>query len=190
MFFRRETYEKIGGFEALSGNVAQDVRAAKLVKSKALKQKHILGYNLAALDSGESFYHLINSSSKSILVAVENDVFKVLTFPLVMILVTCIPAALFLKSVFGLAFWGQEYLLLMTAFSQVGFFLASMTVLIHGYTLYRFTLMLKKKSFLVVLYPLGSIIFLLISLHALFTYYSGSQKHWKWKGRPILPADK
>jgi cellulose synthase/poly-beta-1,6-N-acetylglucosamine synthase-like glycosyltransferase len=103
MLFRRAAYETIGGHRAVADQVVEDVELARLVKSKGLRLRYVLGIPLASVQMYRNWKSLWEGWTKNLYLGSQRDFPKTVLFMGIVLLVCTLPWVLLLVALLNLA---------------------------------------------------------------------------------------
>ncbi|MBW4506452.1 MAG: glycosyltransferase [Scytonematopsis contorta HA4267-MV1] len=180
MLFRRSVYKEIGGHEAVASQVAEDVGLAKLVKSKGLKSKCILGSHLASLRMYTSWTTLWEGWTKVLYVGSQRNWGLMFLLALVMLNIYLAPWVGLLILLSKGFIWGWEVQ------SLFGLFIAFIAIILQ----YQLRKQIFKGLYVAPkywwLHWLGGTLIAVMAIVSAIKAETGWG--WTWRGRKLLNA--
>lgn len=177
MLFKRSAYEEIGGHQAVSDQVAEDVALARLIKRHRLKLGYRLGANIATLRMYRSWAAMWEGWTKVLYLGSQRNPLIMLALALVMLIIYFIPwlCLIFLIS--------KNLIIGITTINFLSIGVALITILLQ-YKLYT----LADKAFNTSLryWWLNSLGGLLVSIMAVASIIKTETGWgWTWRGRSL-----
>ena len=170
MLFRREAYDKIGGYEAIKDNVVDDVELGRRIKEWGLRWR--------LLDGSERIASYMYTSSGEVLDGFAKNIFPVFQYRMsVFLLVWIVGSALVLEPIIILSMWalGGQVDAIRLGLSHVTVYLLLASWVLMGS---RF----QCNRVLAVLYPVPMGFLLFVGLRSMVLTVRGQTS---WKGRVI-----
>jgi len=175
MFFKKEVYKKIGGYESVKNQVIDDVEMSKQVK------KH--GYKFMIFDGRDNLYSRNYRNAKEVIRGHSKTLFAAFDYNVIVISVGIILISIIFLSPF--------FLILPAIFFKWPMIIVELIVLqIAIILLTRIILSIRFKSKAVVdvlLYPLSVIYLLLIAVDSIFNTITGVGVNWKGRVYDVRP---
>jgi len=178
LFFKRQTYEKIGGHERIKGEIVEDLVLARTIKNKGYRLSYLLGTELFALRLYTNFHGIWEGFSKNFFVGMDQKVWAAIGCIFLMFTVLVLP---WLSVPLGLSYvilygWSE----LAIAFVVLGVIPCLITLIMRR-LLKKFGNLDDTYAFL---QPLGALVLISILINSIFKVSFG--KGVTWKGRLYL----
>lgn len=174
LMFRRQAYDRIGGHEAVKGDVLEDVFLAKHIKRAGMKLLVAEARSIFTIRMYHSLKEIWRGWTKNIFIAMKKSVLKTLYYILVL-LGFCVTPTLV---VLGNAWLG-------TGFFWTGLSLAGLSMVMAAGVLLCAHLRLGVWNLF--LFPLGTLIMVMIMFHSMARVTI--KKETQWRGRTYRIAD-
>lgn len=91
LFFKKETYEKIGGHERIKGEIVEDLVLARTMKKEGYRLSYLLGTDLFSLREYTSFGGIWEGFSKNFFVGMDKKVWAAILCTLIIFIVLVLP---------------------------------------------------------------------------------------------------
>ncbi len=169
MFFRRSSYEKVGGHMSVKNKIVEDFNLARLFKVNSFETRLYNALSLFKVRMYDNFKELVEGWSKNFFIGLRAKIYYLIFAILALIVVYLLPFLLLLISIYNfLVFYEVE--LLFYAF------------IINLFYFFRFGIIYYKLN---VNYSYGFLFFLaiIITIYILIYSYLRFRKGIYWKGR-------
>jgi len=178
LFFKRQTYERIGGHERIKDEIVEDLVLARTIKKEGYRFAYFLGTELFALRLYRDFHGIWEGFSKNFFVGMDRKVWAAIGCILLMFMVLVLP---WLSVPIGLSYlivygWNE----LVGAFVVLGAIPCCITIFMRR-LLKKFANLDDTYSWL---QPLGALVLIGILINSTIKVSFG--KGVTWKGRRYL----
>jgi cellulose synthase/poly-beta-1,6-N-acetylglucosamine synthase-like glycosyltransferase len=177
MLFRRTAYEKLGGHQAVAGEVVEDVELARRVKAAGLKLRYMLGSNFVSARMYQSWNAIWEGWTKNLYLGANRRWELMVYMAVIMLLVYCVPwlglmvfSYKFLANTLGI----QDFLVLVLSCAGI---LLQYDLRRLGSKLYQLSLEYWWLS------GLGGLLLAAIALGSVIKTETGWG--WTWRGRVL-----
>lgn len=177
MLFRRTAYEKLGGHQAVAGEVVEDVELARRVKNAGLKLRYILGSNFVATRMYRSFGAIWEGWTKNLYLGANRRWKQMVYMAVIMLFVYSVPWL-------GLAIFSYKFLVNTLGIQDFVTLVLSCVGILLQYDLRRLGSKIYQLSLEYWwLSGVGGVLMAAIALGSMIKTETGWG--WTWRGRSL-----
>ncbi len=173
MLFRREAYEAIGGYEAIKGEVGDDMCLGRRINASRHEWRLLNGTRQVSCRMYQGFWQAVNGFGKSLFGIFD---YRILPY----LLIWWFMGVAFLDPVVALVSrWLGYPLTTLSPIYATSYVALTLVLLTVAYRRFQF------QALLVFLYPLSLALFIVVALRSMFQSFSGTST---WKDRVLERA--
>ncbi|RLA94172.1 MAG: hypothetical protein DRG25_03060 [Deltaproteobacteria bacterium] len=178
LFFKRQTYEEIGGHEGIKGEIVEDLVLAQTIKKKGYRLSYMLGMELFSLREYANFQEIWEGFSKNFFAGMNQNVMMAVACIFLMLSVLVLPPLLVLLSLGYLLFFGwDKFAILYLILGIIPYFI---TIVVRRIL----KIYAKLDNTYAFLQPLGALVLISILINSIIKV--SFCKGVSWKGRVYL----
>jgi len=171
---RREAYNKVGGHEAVAGEMLEDIAIAKVFKANGLRIATAYGADIFTTRMYRSFSDICNGWARIYYFGLDRSLARVFAGVMLIVGFSLLPYVFFFWTLWGLLARPFDPL------TAVAFGLNALTVALIAAALWRVFALTKAPRAFIPLYPIGAILSVIVKFKALALRFS--RKGVRWRG--------
>jgi glycosyltransferase involved in cell wall biosynthesis len=180
LFFKRQTYEKIGGHERIKGEIVEDLVLAQTIKKKGYRLSYLLGMELFSLREYTNLQEIWEGFSKNFFAGMNQNVWTAIGCIFLMLSVLVLPPLSVLLGLGYLIFSGWDKFAIL--YLILGIFPYFITIVVRRIL----KIYAKLDDTYAFLQPLGALVLISILINSIIKV--SLRKGVSWKGRVYLDS--